>query len=208
MLFKQHVVSGGYASNCYILGCEETKEAVVIDPGGDGAIIATLLKKDGLTAKYIINTHGHIDHIAGNTEVKEKTGAQILIHTEDKDMLTEARRNLSGFMGASIVSPPADGTLEEGEIITVGTTIKLEVIHTPGHTRGGICLKVGDVVFTGDTLFAGSIGRSDFPGGDHNTLISSIKAKLLILEDDTEVFPGHGPSSTIGEERASNPFLG
>jgi glyoxylase-like metal-dependent hydrolase (beta-lactamase superfamily II) len=208
MFFKQHVVSGGYAANCYILGCEETKEAAVIDPGGDGAVIAALLNKGGLTAKYIINTHGHIDHIAGNAEVKEKTGAQILIHAEDKDMLTEARRNLSGFMGASIVSPPADRTLEEGEVILVGNTVKLEVIHTPGHTRGGICLKTEDLVFTGDTLFAGSIGRSDFPGGNHHTLISSIKEKLLTLDDDTVVFPGHGPRSTIGEERAANPFLG
>lgn len=208
MIFKRHVVSGGYASNCYIIGCEETKEAAVVDPGGDGDIIVSILQAAGLTAKYIINTHGHIDHIAGNADVKEKTGALILIHTQDKEMLTEAKRNLSGFMGARIVSPPADKELNEGDIISIGTTVDLEVLHTPGHTLGGICLKTGNIVITGDTLFAGSIGRSDFPGGNHGTLINSIKEKLLALDDETEVYPGHGPESTIGEERRSNPFLG
>lgn len=207
MIFKQYVVSGGYASNCYIIGCEETKEAAVIDPGGDGQNILAIVKELGVNVKYIINTHGHLDHISANRVVKEGTEAQILIHKEDASMLTDAKRNMSAFMGDKIAGPAADRELEEGDEIEIGTTIKLKVLHTPGHTRGGICLLADSIIFTGDTLFAGSIGRTDFPGGSYETIIQSIKDKILTLDDSVEVYTGHGPKSTVGSERMTNPFL-
>ncbi|MDW7674510.1 MAG: MBL fold metallo-hydrolase [Bacillota bacterium] len=206
MILKQHEVSGGYGSNCYIIGCEETKEAAVIDPGGDGEKIIAILDRHQLTPRYIINTHGHLDHIGANTEIKDKYNCEVLIHEEDQEMLTNPMKNLSGMMGRKIVSPPADRPLKQGDVIEIGN-IKLEVIHTPGHTKGGICLRTDDMVFTGDTLFSGSVGRSDFPGGNHTTLINSIKDKLMVLDDDVVVYSGHGPESTIGDEKANNPFL-
>lgn len=197
---------GPMGANCYIVNCEETKEAAVIDPGGDAAKIISYLNNQGLQLKYIINTHGHIDHIAANEELKEKTGAELLIHTQDAAMLENPNLNLSAFMGVPVRQQPADRLLNEGDEIEIGN-VKLKVIHTPGHTRGGICLLAGDVVFTGDTLFAGSIGRTDFPGGSFDEIIRSIKTKLMTLPDDTEVYPGHMGKSSIGQEKKYNPFL-
>jgi glyoxylase-like metal-dependent hydrolase (beta-lactamase superfamily II) len=156
--------------------------------------------------KYIINTHGHIDHIACNNLLKAKTKALLLIHRLDADMLVDANKNFSSFMGKVICSPPADKLLEEGDEISLGT-LNLIVIHTPGHTPGGISLVSNNMVFSGDTLFAGGIGRTDLPGGSYPDLIKSIKEKLLILGDDKTIYPGHGPDSTIGEERRTNPYL-
>ncbi|MHB8171557.1 MAG: MBL fold metallo-hydrolase [Thermincolia bacterium] len=205
-MFHKCLPVGPMAANCFIIGCEQTKEAAVIDPGGDAKVILSLLDKEGLELKYIINTHGHIDHIGANDEVKAASGAKIIIHELDAEMLTNPRKNLSAFMGAMNSFKAADKTVKDGDMIQVGN-LELKVIHTPGHTPGGICLKQGALLWTGDTLFQGSIGRSDFPGGNHDTLISSIKTKLTVLPDDTQVFPGHGPSSNIGEEKRSNPFL-
>lgn len=197
---------GAMDSNCYIVGCEKTREAAVIDPGAEGKRILKKLEAYGLTVKYIILTHGHVDHIGALAEVREATGAPVLIHAGDAEMLTSAQKNLSAFVGQQLILKPADRLLQEGDVIDVGEE-KMEVIHTPGHTRGGICLKCGTNLITGDTLFAGSIGRSDFPGGNHNQLIASIKSRLLGFPPEMKVFPGHGPESNIGDEKRYNPFL-
>jgi len=193
--------------NCYIVGCEETREVAVIDPGGDARYIVNFLKENDLKAIYIINTHGHIDHIGGNRGVKEATGAQILIHEQDAKMLVNPASNFSFLMGTKVTSPAADKFIDEGDTVKIGNTVELQVVHTPGHSLGGICLKTGNIVFVGDTLFQGSIGRTDFPGGSYKQLINSIKDKLLCLDDEVIAYPGHGPATTIGFERQHNPFL-
>jgi hydroxyacylglutathione hydrolase len=197
---------GELETNCYILGDEKTKQGVVIDPGGDFEIIEAHLKKLKLEVKYIILTHGHVDHIGALSQLKKVTKAEILIHSKDSAMLYDPNQNLSIFSGDKIIGSKADRLLEEGHIIQCGE-IKLEVLHTPGHTAGGISLLTNKMIFTGDALFCGSIGRTDFPGSSHQVLISSIKDKLLSKDDDFIIYPGHGPSSTIGQERRSNPFL-
>lgn len=193
--------------NCYIVGCEETREVAVIDPGGNARGIVNVLQENELQAIYIINTHGHIDHIGGNRGVKEATGAKILIHEEDAKMLVNPASNFSFLMGTKVTSPPADQFIKDGDLIKIGNTVELQVIHTPGHSQGGVCLKAGEVIFVGDTLFQGSIGRTDFPGGSYKQLIQMIKEKLLCYDDATIAYPGHGPATTIGFERQHNPFL-
>jgi len=178
----------------------------VIDPGGSPELIISVLY--GLTARvrYIINTHGHVDHIAGNRRLKKRTGADICIHRADSEMLIDARKNFSDLLAVPITSPPADRFLRGGEVIRVGE-LELKVIHTPGHSPGGICLVSDGLVFTGDTLFAGSIGRWDFPGASYNLLLASVRNRLLILDEEMIVYPGHGPISTIGAEKRENPFF-
>lgn len=191
MIIKRFTV-GWLSTNCYVVGCEETKEAGVIDPGvesdREAEEILDFIKEKGLHIKYIINTHGHSDHTAGNTIMKEATGASILIHEND----------------ASRVH--ADRKLRDGDVIQIGC-LKLLVLHTPGHTKGGISLLGGNVVFTGDTLFSGAIGRTDFPGGSYKELIQSIRSKLMPLPDAVEVYPGHESPTTVGKEKKNNPFL-
>ena len=200
------IAVGPMGANCYVVGCDDTKEAVVIDPGGDPEKIIGFLKDKGLSLKYIVNTHGHIDHIAGNDQLRDATGAKLLIHEMDAGMLENTKLNLSAFMGFSVKFKPADQLLTDGDTVEFGQ-VKLEVVHTPGHTRGGICLLTQGAAFTGDTLFNGSIGRTDFPGGDFDAIISSIKTKLMPLPDDTAVYPGHMGHSTIAYEKKNNPFL-
>jgi glyoxylase-like metal-dependent hydrolase (beta-lactamase superfamily II) len=194
-------------ANCFLAGCEETKEAVVIDPGGEADRILLSLAESELKVKYIINTHGHFDHVSANGKMKEATGADLLIHPLDAPMLGMLSSNAAVF-GISVEnSPDCDRTIEEDESVSFGN-FTLKVIHTPGHTPGGISLYSDGITFVGDTLFAGSIGRTDFPGGDFDTLISSITTKLFKLEDDVRVLSGHGPETSIGREKRFNPFVG
>lgn len=205
MIIKKLEV-GPIMANCFIVGCEKTKEAIVIDPGDDASDILMALAKAELKVKYLVNTHGHFDHVGANKKMKEVTGAQIAIHEADEPMLSQLSSNALMFGLSAENSPPADILLKDGDEIRFGE-ITMTVIHTPGHSQGGICLSTRGHLFSGDTLFAGSIGRTDLPGGDYDTLISSIKQKLLPLDSNTRVYTGHGPETTIGNEKAVNPFL-
>jgi glyoxylase-like metal-dependent hydrolase (beta-lactamase superfamily II) len=193
-------------ANCFILGCDDTKEAAVIDPGDEADRILMTLAESALTVKYIINTHGHFDHVSANKRLKEVTGADILIHPLDAPMLNQLAAAASAWGFSSENSPPPDRLLEDGDVVKVGN-IELTVLHTPGHTPGGISLHANGAVFVGDTLFAGSIGRTDFPGGDFDTLKSSIQQKLYTLNDDVVVYPGHMGLTNIGQEKRTNPFV-
>ena len=197
---------GMIMANCYIVGCEKTRQAVVIDPGDEGDRILYRLADNKLTVAYIINTHGHFDHVGANKQLKDATGADLLIHEADAPMLSMLSEMAESFGMAMDNSPPPDRTLKDGDKITFGD-ITMDVIHTPGHTPGGISLVTDKKAFVGDTLFAGSIGRTDFPGGDFNTLIESIQKRLFPLGDDVTVYCGHGPETTIGMERRTNPFV-
>ncbi len=200
------LIVGPLQVNCFIVADEKTREAVVIDPGDDADDILKIITEKGLKVKYIVNTHGHFDHIGANKAVKEATGAELLIHEGDAAIMASAPRQSAAFGMDSVSSPPADRFVKHGDMITAGE-VALKVLHTPGHTPGGISLLEQGMVFTGDALFAGSIGRTDFPGGDLLTLLRSIKMNLMTLPDETKVFSGHGPASTIGDERTENPFL-
>jgi len=201
---------GAYETNCYILRESETaKNCLIIDIGLDPRRLIEFLRHKKLNAVAVILTHGHIDHIAGVAALRaEFPHAKVYIHKLDADMLTQASSNLSAMMGQLFTTEPADSVVEEKSIIDEAG-IKLEVIHTPGHTPGGICLysKGDGVVFTDDALFADSVGRTDFPGGSMEQLVDSIREKLLVLPDDTIVYPGHGPVTTIAHEKANNQFL-
>lgn len=196
---------GPLMANCFIIGCPETKEAAVIDPGGDTDQILLALAGQKLKATVIINTHGHFDHVGGNHQLKAATGGAIMIHPEDAHMLSELSRSAGSFGLKADNSPKPDRLLEDGDTVGVGR-LTLEVLHTPGHTPGGISLFTPGHVFVGDALFAGSIGRTDFPGGDFDTLIRSIRAKLFALDESVVVYTGHGPETTIGQEKRFNPF--
>ena len=202
----QSLVVGPIQANCFILGDEKTQEAVVIDPGDEAQRILAGLQKQALKLKFIINTHGHFDHVGANKALKEKTGAPILIHRAEAPLLAQLSSSAAVWGMQVDDSPPADRLLEDGDRISFGE-ITLEVIHTPGHSLGGISLYTPKDLFVGDTLFAGSIGRTDFPGGDYDQLISGVRTRLFVLGDDVRVFPGHGPATTIGQERRYNPFF-
>lgn len=194
---------------CYIVSCEETNDAAVIDPGGDEDKILDMCRAGGLNVKYIIDTHGHPDHVCGNGKIKEATGAQIIMHRDDAVFFWQPETKEYFSMLGLAESPKPDKLVSDGDIITIGKE-KLQVIHTPGHTPGGICLYNAPDCFTGDTLFVGGVGRTDFPGGSTHELQESIQKKLLVLPPETVVWPGHGyggSKSTIEEESRSNPFL-
>ena len=198
---------GPIMANCFIVGCQETLEAAVIDPGDEADKILQSVTDLTLDVKTIINTHGHFDHVSGNKGIHTATRAPILIHALDAPMLEQISASAANWGLSAEDSPPPDRTLNDGDTITFGR-ITLKVIHTPGHTPGGVSLFTDGHVFVGDTLFAGSIGRTDFPGGDFATLKSSIQDKLFALADDVRVYTGHGPETTIGHEKQHNPFVG
>jgi hydroxyacylglutathione hydrolase len=206
-LIIRDLAVGPIMANCFIVGCEKTKEAAVIDPGDEPDKILLALAGLKLKVKYIINTHGHFDHVGANKKMKEVTGADILIHSLDAPMLRHLSKSASAWGLNAEDSPPPDLMVKDGDEIKFGN-IMLKVIHTPGHSPGGISLYADGIVFVGDTLFAGSVGRTDFPGGDFETLISSIREKLFVLGDDVRVLTGHGPETTIGTEKRYNPFAG
>ena len=209
MIIKMLTVGALY-TNCYIVSCAETKETLIMDPGFDRQVEAQRILREvdkrDLEVRYIVNTHGHPDHTSGNGVIERATGALILIHEYDAVMLTGAEKALARLFGFRVESPPADKLLHDRDIIQIGG-VTLKVLHTPGHSRGSISLLADDVVFTGDTLFAGSIGRYDLPGGSFQEIMRSIKNRLATLPDHVKVYPGHGPVSTIGEEKRNNPFL-
>jgi hydroxyacylglutathione hydrolase len=199
---------GPLACNCTILGDEDAREAIVIDPGDDIARIYKRLTELGLKLKQILVTHAHIDHIGGALKLKRLTGAPIFLNENDLPLLKMMALQASWLGMPTPETAPPDETLRDGQ--TVGLDrYPAQVLHTPGHTQGSICLHFVPLNFliAGDTLFAGSIGRTDLPGGDYDQIIGSIHWKLLALPDETRVLPGHGPATTIGEERESNPFL-
>ncbi|MBC3898304.1 MBL fold metallo-hydrolase [Acetobacterium malicum] len=197
---------GQMGTNCYLIWDEKTLEAAVIDPGFEDPQISAIINENKLNVKYILLTHGHFDHLGGVDQIKQLTGAKVLIHENDADCLLDPRRNLSVLAGMSMVLEPADGFLKENETIALGT-ISIRVIHTPGHSKGGVCLLAEDHLFAGDTLFNTSIGRTDFADGDLKELLNGIETKLFILDDATIVLPGHGENTTIGYEKLNNPFL-
>ncbi len=198
---------GPIMANCFVLGCENTAEAAVIDPGDEPDRILATLVDNNLTAKLIINTHGHFDHVGANRKLKEATGAPILIHALDTPMLSQLAGSAAAWGMVAENSPPPDREIEDGDQVNFGN-ITLTVLHTPGHTPGGISLYTDTEVFVGDTLFAGSIGRTDFAGGSFETLKNSIQQKLFTLNEDLVVYPGHNNPTTIGTEKRTNPFVG
>ncbi|MBM3255761.1 MAG: MBL fold metallo-hydrolase [Candidatus Omnitrophica bacterium] len=205
-MILESVCVGPFQVNCYILACEENTEAIIIDPGDQEKKIRQALSRHKLKPAFIINTHAHFDHIGCD----DKFGVPVYIHEDDLALLKDPQLNLSNWLDSSYASRSLIKTLKDHEKIELGK-MQLEVIHTPGHTPGGICLllikPVSKILFSGDTLFRFGVGRTDFPLANEGLLMKSIKDRLFALSDDTTVYPGHGPSTTIAEEKKSNPFL-
>ncbi|SNX52643.1 MBL fold metallo-hydrolase [Thermoanaerobacterium sp. RBIITD] len=202
----QRFIIGPLQSNCYVVVDPDTKECVVIDPGEPINEIPDYIIKNGYKPKYVLLTHGHLDHIGGVDFLRDRFDVKVCISEDDSKMLSDPHLNLSMMDFERIVVKPADILLKDGDVLKFGDK-KINVIHTPGHTPGGSCFRIGEVCFTGDTLFNGSIGRTDFPGGNYNDIMESIKNKLFKLNDDVIICPGHGETSTIGYEKTENPFL-
>ena len=200
---------GELAVNCWLAANEDTKEALVIDPGDEADRIRTFAEQKGWEIRYILLTHGHSDHMAGVEALREATGAPVCALREEEVLLLDARTNLSVFINHRPITVQADEFLDDGQKLTL-CGIPLQVFHTPGHTPGGCCFYCQEAgsLFSGDTLFQGSVGRSDFPGGSMSELVRSVREKLLILPEETAVYPGHGERTTIGYEKKYNPYLG
>lgn len=197
---------GALQVNCVVIGCPVTHKAALVDPGADVEQIVQALDKHGLSIELILNTHGHFDHIGANVVFKERSGAPLLIHRADVPLLQLASAQAAAYGLQADNSPAPDRMLDGGELLQVGE-LEIEVLHTPGHSPGGVCYYLDGLVVSGDTLFAGSIGRTDLPGGDYGQLLQSIHDKLAGLPSQTRVVPGHGPLTRIGDELKYNPFL-
>jgi glyoxylase-like metal-dependent hydrolase (beta-lactamase superfamily II) len=203
-----HTVHVGITmTNCYVVGCEETKEAVVIDPGGHRERILKAIDESGLVVRYVFNTHCHFDHMGANADIVAATGAPLALHPDELPIL-EARGGATWFGVAVKESPHPDVLLEPGQIIGVGT-LRFKVLHTPGHSPGSVTFFLAEegVAFDGDVLFDRGVGRTDLPGGDWDTLVQSIRGVLFSLPDETALYPGHGPATTVGREKRSNPWV-
>lgn len=202
------VVVGALGVNCFVLGCEATGQGVVVDPGDEVDRILAQVQQRGLSISAIINTHGHFDHVGGNRQLTQATGAPLYIHQADVPLLERVAKTAGMYGLPGENSPQPDRLLEDGMQIEFGTH-RLQVIHTPGHTQGGCCLylEAENKLIAGDTLFADGVGRTDLPGGSHQQLVASIKTRLFTLPDQVQVYPGHGPTTTIGHEKRHNPYL-
>jgi hydroxyacylglutathione hydrolase len=197
---------GPFAVNNYLVHAGGSKQAILIDAGDDPDAILQKISPLGLELVYVVNTHGHGDHISGNNKIFNATGAKLLIHKLDEPFLTNPELNLSVFFGIELFSPPADRLLRDGDKISV-ENLEFKVIHTPGHTPGHISLVYQNHAFVGDVIFRGSIGRTDLPQASNQQLIRSIRDKIYSLPDVTILYPGHGPNTTVGEEKQNNPFV-
>ena len=205
-LVIEHLMVGPLQSNCFIVGDEVSGEAVIIDPGGDGDMILNTVNRKPWKVTAILNTHAHFDHIAANAVVVKGTGAPLMAPKDDSLYMTKAHIAARMYGMEVDASPEPDKLLEDGDTVDLGDE-KIKMISTPGHTPGGATFVTSIGIFPGDSIFAGSIGRTDLPGGDYETLIYSIKTRILVLDDDTPVYPGHGPATTVGRERTYNQFL-
>jgi hydroxyacylglutathione hydrolase len=205
-LVLEHLMVGPLQSNCFIVGDEVSGEAVIIDPGGDGDMILNTVNRKPWKVTAILNTHAHFDHIAANAAVIKGTGAPLMAPKGDAPYMTDAHIAARMYGLQVDASPVPDKLLVDGDTIDLGDE-KIKMILTPGHTPGGATFVTSIGIFPGDSLFAGSIGRTDLPGGDYETLINSIKTRILVLDDDTPVYPGHGPATTVGREKTYNQFL-
>ena len=203
----QTLILGPFETNCYIIWDAATSRAAIIDPGGDGDRIAAIVASEGLSVEWVLLTHGHLDHSYLAGEMALRYGARVGMHESDIGLLSNTLGIGEMFYDMSVHVPftPSD-LLTDGKLISLGNS-QIEVLHTPGHSAGGLCFVTDVGVFCGDTVFSGSIGRTDLPGGSYEQLMVSIRSKLLVLKDSTALFPGHGPATTIGTERATNPFL-
>ncbi|MDQ3981256.1 MAG: MBL fold metallo-hydrolase [Actinomycetota bacterium] len=203
-----HYVVGPLGCNCYVVGDPATKEAVVVDPGGDSALLIEELARLGVAVKAIVATHAHFDHLIAGEALRAHTGAPFYLHSSDRFLLDWWYESGRLFLGVELPPPPAiDSEADEGLVLEAGAA-KLEVLHTPGHSPGSISLVTADALFSGDALFAGSVGRTDLPGGDTKVLVDAIRSKLFAFDDETRVYPGHGEPTTVGEEKETNPFVG
>lgn len=200
------LVVGPLEENCYIVYDEESKKALIVDPGAEAAHIIAMIEEESLQPQLIVNTHGHWDHVGAVTELKEKYGIPFYLHADDEEWLREPLCHLLGQGTTSAVT--VDHTIDDGTVLMLGDE-PLRVIHTPGHTKGGcvLWLENANIAFTGDTLFKGTIGRTDFPGGSYEDILTSVQKKMAALPDQCVVYPGHGPKSTMAWERAHNPYM-
>lgn len=200
------LVVGPLAVNCYLVGDDKTREAIIIDPGGNARDILDTLRREQLQPTAIVNTHAHFDHLIALDEIRAQTHAPFYLHIDEAPLLANAQQGAAMFGFAMRQPAPAEHLIKDGDVVRVGA-LTLQVLHTPGHTPGGICLLGDGHVFVGDTLFQGSIGRTDLPGGDYGALMGSLRDKLLPLPDETVVHAGHGEATTIGAEKRFNPFV-
>jgi glyoxylase-like metal-dependent hydrolase (beta-lactamase superfamily II) len=205
MLLKT-ITAGPLGVNCYLIGCKKTNAGAVIDPGDDAPIILDYIKETKLDVKYILLTHGHVDHLAHLMKLKDKINAEFLMHQEDAFLLKGLFAQALMFGLPNPGNPKPDRFVTDNEVIILGD-LKINVLHTPGHSPGSITFHVEDKLFVGDLIFSGSIGRTDLPKGDYQTLIDSVQTKIFSLPDETVIYPGHGPETTVGEEKATNPFF-
>ncbi len=201
-----HFTVGPFLEHTYILSDEKTKEAYIVDPGGENEKVISYLSKHGLRVKALLSTHGHIDHVAGAAELRKQLEVSLWMSAADQYLLDMLPKISSYFGFSSVPIPKIDRSLSHGERLDFGE-VEIQVIATPGHTPGGLCYLIGKDIFVGDTLFDGSIGRTDLPGGSYDELIQSIKTKLLVLDENLIVHCGHGPNTTIRKEKKTNPFL-